>query len=402
MPKRRVNEVTTIIYVFHAFVIVLLVGACAGTPLAPATPWRIVRAIPAPGPQEQLALWANGSAAFLAWPGDLNKPDINLLDLATGGPPTVLPMGTAPRSLTLYPAPGGKLQLLWLDQTPLGDTYLMGAFLAPDGTVERGPAAISSKPTNDYNAAVTPSGDLLTLWTEADGHSTPLYAQVIDNAGRPRPPLRLAATAAHPSLVYGPDGSLHVAWLELSAPRLWTIRYAVFPGGAPAAVESTPVGVIKVETNEALEDFGIGLDTKQVYCLSSILQVAGDSRARLAGLTFPIGDSSAVHPLPNANPDGTSLRWLSMPARPARAGQPLQVGLTTSVQVEGAWRDAPAVVAITPDGIGGVQPLIDPATGSSVIGKVAFALDDGGSAYMAWSALRDDGTATIFYATNHP
>jgi hypothetical protein len=401
MLKRGVNDSTTIIYVFHvlAMAMLLLLSGCASTVPAAAAPWRILRTIPVSGPQAQPGLWTGGRAAFLALPGDLSKPDINLYDLAADAPPLVLPLASAPRHVTLYPAPGGQLFLLWLDQSALGDTTLMGAFLGKSGGLQRGPAAISNRPVSDYSAAALPSGELLTLWIAAGDRSTPLYTQVIDSAGRPLPPLRLAETARHPSAASAPDGTLHVAWLEPSAPRLWTIRYAAFPGGEPAAVDGTPVGVIKVETDEAVESFAVALDAAQVYCLWSIVQVRGDPRGRLAGLTFPIGDDTSVHPLASAASDGVSLR---SPAIPPRVGQKLRIGLTMSVQVDGLWHDIPATVPITRDGIGPIQPVIDKGSGWPVTGNVAFALDDSGNGYAAWSALRDDGTATIFYATDRP
>ena len=103
-----------------------------------------------------------------------------------------------PRKVTIYPASGGGLQLLWLDQTALGDTYLMGAFLGQNGDLERGPAAISSKPVSDYRAAATPDGEVIALWVQTGDHPTPLYAQLIDRAGRALPPVRLASSGRFP------------------------------------------------------------------------------------------------------------------------------------------------------------------------------------------------------------
>jgi hypothetical protein len=399
MLKRSVNGLTTIIYVIHVLSIAFLLGACTAVSSAPIQTWRVVRTISSRGPLPELGLWVDSSTAVLAAPGDLNKPDINLYILTSSAPPFVVGPTAAPRHVTVYPASFGQLQLLWLDQNALGDTLLMGAFLGPNGELQRGPAAISNRPTSDYSAVATPSGDLLVLWVEAGDHPTPLYAEVIDSAGRPRPPIQLARTARQPSAVYAPDGTLHVAWLELSAPRLWTIRYVTFPNGEPSAAESTPVGVINVMADEAVEGFGIGLDATHVYCLWSVVQVTGDPRGRLDGLTFPIGENAAVHPLSGAVPDGSSLRW---PMLSARAGQALQIGLTMSIQTDGAWQDLPATATIAPGGIGPVRPLVEPGNGSRVLGKVAFASDDKGNNYAAWSTLRDDGRATIFYATNRP
>jgi hypothetical protein len=429
MLKRYVNVFTTLFYVFRFWILTLALTQCTTVPATiaasspPGAAWRIVQAIPATGPQPEPALWSDGTTTVIVWPGDVSRPDINLFNVGSSGQLLALPLAAAPRQVTIYQMRGGVLQLLWLDWTPPGETRLVGAMLSADRTVERGPAVISNRPTAEYSAAITPSGDLLTLWVEAREGATSLYAQMIDNAGRPYPPIRLAVSARHPSAVYAPDGTLHVAWLESNAVRLWTIRYAAFPGGklpgvsgtlgaadtaAVSPIESIPVGVIKLDSGEALESFALGLDSTHVYCLWDIVTVkaAHDPVGRLAGLAFPVGDVSDMHPIGSttggANADTSSLRW---PTLPTAIGSSLQIGVTLGSRDDrGVWA-VPATLTITPAGIGPAQPVITrPHDGSpaDLIGKTAIAVDDSGGLRLVWSTFRADGASTIYYATNRP
>ncbi len=402
MPKRFVNALPILIYVFHLFAIVAVLAACTSSVLDVVTPWRLVRTISSAALVEQPALWADGTTALLAWPGE--PASVNLVEPTSDAQPHVLTLDTRPRDITLYPAPGGKRQLLWLGDVLPGDTRLMSALLGADRTVEGGPSMVSSQPAVEYSAAIMPTGDLLVFWIATGDRATPLYTQVIDTSGRALPPMQLAASASHPSAVYSPNGTLHIAWLEPGSAQLWTIRYMSFSSGVPLAATGLPAGVIHLSAGEALERFALGLDTANVYCVWSTLSIGntGEPMGRLSGLTFPIGNPTAAREVSVPGLDSTtSIRWPTVPARQPLQG-PLQLGVTVSNWDGHSWRRTPAIMSVTPNGISAAQPVLSPSNEMPLLGPVALSADPGGTLYMAWSVLHDNGTSTIYYAANHP
>jgi hypothetical protein len=399
--KSGVNSVPTVfqlIHYFFTFGLLLALTRCTNEPVAPAAmrPWQALRVIAASGPQEGVALLADSEHTLAAWPGDVQTPGLRLLDLSKPGEPLTLPLGTTPRKVSLFAAPGHGLQLLWLDQTALGEIRLVGALLGADRQVERGPTTISTQNVSDYTALYGRSGDLLTFWVDSGELTSSLYFQEVDNAGRPRQALRLSASAARPSAAFDAQGILRVAWLEPGAPHEWTIHYAAFPGSEPSSSADTVIGSIQLEANQGIDSFNLGTDATHVYCLWSIITVRQGSglSTTLAGLSFPFTDSAATRPLAfgHAALAGKNLRW---PALLSQAGSFVLVAVSATDEV--TKRDSPLILTLTPNGVNAVQQVIDNPEAGTIMGKTALVLAPDGRLHAAWPILRENGSAAIYY-----
>ncbi|MCC7449766.1 MAG: hypothetical protein IT324_20265 [Anaerolineae bacterium] len=374
---------------------VLLTG-CGSTVTTVYAPWRTWRAFSSVTPHDQPVLQLIGTTPLVAWPGDPVVTQLRLIDASRSNDPIVLPLGSTPRRVSLYPAGRSNLQILWLDETLPGESRLFSAILGVNRAVERGPNLISNRPTLDYSATLMPSGDLVVFWMEAN--NGPLYAQFIDTSGRPRPPLRLADSGRYPTAAYDQRGALHVAWVEPTTPRLWAIHYSAFADGLPAPVQGNVIGLITLDKGDALESFALGLDSTHVYCLWGTVNLNNLDRTwgKVAGLTFPFTNSAAIKTL-TINAPNVSLRWLSLPPQQVNT---LTIGLTASAVTENVPHEYPVTVAITPTSIGGIQPVVNEH--ANVIGKTTLTTDTNGNLYIAWTALRENGTAYLYYATTRP
>jgi hypothetical protein len=399
--KSDVNTIPTItqlIHYFFTFGLLLALTRCANEPGAPAAmrPWQALRVV-ASGPQAGVALLADSEHALAVWSGDVETPGLRLLDLSKRDEPLTLPLGTTPRKISLFAAPGHGLQLLWLDQTALGETRLVGALLGADRQVERGPTTISTQTVSDYAALYGRSGDLLTFWANSGELSSSLYYQVVDNAGRPRQAMRLSTAAARPSAAFDAQGILRVAWLEPRTPHQWAIHYAAFPGGEPSPGADTVIDFIQLDADQSIDSFSLGTDATYVYCLWSIITVRQDSglSTTLAGLSFPSTDSAATRPLAfsHAALAGKNLRW---PALLSQAGSFVLVAASATDEV--TKRDSPLILTLTPNGVNAVQSVIDNPQVGAIMGRTALALAPDGRLHVAWPILRENGSAAIYYA----
>ena len=341
-------------------------------------PWRIMTNVAETAPHDKPALWTDGTHTLLAWPGEPASPSIRLANVDSPGRSRSLTLGRIPRDVSLFTAADGLLHLMWLDQTLPGQTQLVGALIDTEGNTQRIPGVISNRPAVHYAGISTPDHGVLTLW--AGEHE--LYAQTVDARGRPRPALRIARTGRRPVAAYDSIGNLHMAWLEPTAPEIWTIRYLYLPKGALPANDdppALPIGVI--HSADVLESFVMGTDAQNVYLLWTTVQIGDVQAAKLAGLTFPLNDNTAVNsiaPLAGA-------RW------PDVADQPQPV-LTLGVTLDG---QQPAALNVTPTGFSTPRPVY---ASSALIGATALAVTPG-QLNLGWTETRANGTATIYYAT---
>jgi hypothetical protein len=371
---------------------VFVIGGCAaGGELAP--PWQLRRTITNVTPQEQAALWADEHMTLIAWPGDPAMPNIRLLDADRQGDPLVLPLGIKPGPVSLYPLSSGRFQLLWIDWALPGEGHLVGGTLDPNLAVLRGPTDIADRSVLEFSAAPTARGDLAVFWSEVGSVTTPIYSVLIDSLGRPRSSINVTASGRYPAAAYDRHGDLHVAWLEPGAGRLWSIRYTSFPAGeipkADADKAAVPVGVIRLETDQALDSFTLGVDASEVYILWGTIKVNGGVRGALAGLTFPIGQDEATRSLKLDMPGTASVRWPAV-----ASGQTLVDGLVLSLTADDA---RPFVIILSPNGIVSVESIT--ADRSSLVGKTALCIDAQNRLHLVWSAFQPSGEATIYYAT---
>lgn len=370
--------------------------ACATfAEIAPRVPWAELTKVTDSTSNEQPAIWIPAGAPLVAWPGEPAQPNIRL---ANGtNPPVVMPLGTKPHDLSLYPAAQGLLHLLWLDQIQPGETRLAEAMITIEGKVERNATAVSTRQTAHYSAVMLTNGNVLTLWTEA-GKRSPLYAQLVDGEGRAHPAVRLSNDARNPSGILDLNGRLHLAWLESERAQTWTIRYLTFDSGKLPDTDnpsSVPIGVIQAGSNATLESFGLSADATHVYCLwgTISLNITGEPVGKLAGFSFPFSDSTAVQPINFDALNAQSVRWLSLPPN---ASQSLTIGLTASNSDGQTRHDTAMTVSIAADSVVS-HPVFDGAT--DTIGKTVLASNVSGKQYLAWTALRPDGTAAIYYAS---
>jgi hypothetical protein len=120
----------------------------------------------------------------------------------------------------------------------------------------------------------------------------------------------------------------------------------------------------------------------------------------VAGLDFPMSDNTAVKTFTFGGNifRGVSLHW---PSVPSGAGASLTIGLRASLWDGQAWDDVPASVILAPDGPGLLRTVFDPQPNSPLIGKTTILTPSPGGAEMAWTILRPDGTASMYYAATH-
>ena len=175
MFQRSVNHSLTLIHTVRliaALALIVVTGHCASPSagLDALPPWRETRVVAETVPHEQPSLWAGGTTTLIAWPGDPAAPGIYLVDLARGGQPQSLQLGTIPRRVSVYPASGDRVQLLWLDQTLSDEAHLVGAVLGPEHQIERSQTPITNRPTLDYRAVATASGEIDVVWEIGRAH----------------------------------------------------------------------------------------------------------------------------------------------------------------------------------------------------------------------------------------
>jgi hypothetical protein len=371
---------------------VCVIGGCTAAG-GLASPWQLRRTITGVTPQEQAALWVDEHQRLIAWPGDPTMPNIRLLETSQTDP-RPLPLGIRPGPVSLYPLSSGNFQLLWIDWARPGEGHLVGGTLDPTLEVQRGPTDITTRPVLEFSAAPTPQGELAVFWNEIGQTTTPIYTVPIDSLGRPRSSVQITASGRYPSAAYDRHGDLHLAWLEPGAGHLWTVHYATFPNGdiPKSGVDASvvPVGVIRLETGQALDSFVLGVDASQVYLLWGTISVSGGVQGALAGLTFPIGQDEAAHTLRLDMPRAASLRWPAVArGQPAASADGLAVSLTAN-------GNEPQVLLLSPHGIDWLESVsADP---SSLVGKTALCLDAANRLHLIWSALQPNGQATIYYA----
>jgi hypothetical protein len=374
--------------------IVFMLTACAPTLQVPHSPWHVLQEVAEAAPHDQPALWSDGEKTLIAWPGEPAAPGIRLADLQKPGEAKVLPLGRVPWQVSLLPAADGYLHILWLDQTLPGETHLVGALIDTYGGVIRSPGIISNRPTAQYTSVSQPSGDVLTLWTEV-GDRPALYVQKVDGQGRPGQERRLAQPATNPGGAVDSNGNFHIFWLEPGAGSFWTIHYTILRRDGTNS-QSIPIGVIRTIEGQTLESFRVGADKSNLYCLWSLTATTNKGPlGGIAGLTFPFSDDSAVKSLAfdSGSFKDLSLHW---PTLPAQVWPSLTISLTASSWDGRAWRDVPAAVVLSPNGPGDLHPVYDFTADNALVTRTAISTTS--DTILAWTVLRPNGTAAVYYA----
>jgi hypothetical protein len=410
MNQRQVNQIQTCANritesrrsVWY-LILALLIASCASLPVVPPAlaPWQVVNFLATAAPHDAPGLWTDGTKTLLAWPGEPSSPGIRLVDTSAPSHVNVLSLGRVPRSVSLFKADAGALHILWLDQTLPTQTELVGALIDTEGAIVRTPDSISKRRVTQYRAVSTSDGDVVTLWVE-DRVPSSIYLQRVDSQGRAQQPVRIARTGTRPTLAFDLNGDLHVAWLESTSPSLWTIHYLFLPHGDPPVtpdVAAIPIGVIHLDQGRVLDSFTLGLDASHVYCLWGTIRVGSttsEPSGKIAGLTFPISDSTTVHTLAMNMPDNVSLSALNVPGQTLPS---FSVGLLASTWDGQRWNAIPAAMIISPNGSGTLHRAYTGNSSSALISGLTIAAAPDGTLVLGWSDLDDRGIAHVYYAS---
>jgi hypothetical protein len=400
MIQLQVNLRLTFARLIGLFGLLMVLTQCSTpAPIRPLSPWLKIQKVADTPPVEQPALWISDDTVKLAWPGDPAAPGIQVATLDT--PSKTVSLSIAPQQVSLIPAQDEQMLMLWLEPTLPGELRLVNVLLNEHYEVERGQVTASTRSTLRYIAVATPLHNTIILWIEANQNHTPLYAQLIDGQGRPRPPLLIAEEAVYPAAAFDQNDNLHVIWLQPDNPTRWSLQYTVFRKGEPHVGQSIPLGVIQLDNNRIIDGLSLSVDATHVYCLWSTLIVGnspdGTPPGQIDGLMFPITDNTATHPITITMPEPLSLRWPQL-APATTAG--LLASVTASRWDGRFWRDFPAAISFSPDGVGTLHPVSAPQPDQ--ISKTTPFVDTDGTFHLAWSALKSDGTAAVYYATTRP
>lgn len=379
--------------VFSMLVISCLVACQPQAALTPLVPWTHLQSLPHLPLQNGAGMTIEGfnQPPLIVWPGDPTMPNLRLATI--GGAPQLLALGHTPRQVNIYRTQDGVLDLLWLDQSNTGDTRLTGALLDVNHQIVRGPTTLSTGPTADYTALVLSSGDLLAAWSD----DTAFYLQHIDLNGRPSQPFRIVGK--YPALALDAAGNLQLAWVDALTPTLLVIQYVVLTPDKVSALDQAenitalqaPVtlGIITLQADQVLDRFVLGVDKANGYCLWALSTL---TKGEIAGLVFPLESPDDTKSLKINLPDAESIRWPVLPNAPAAD---LVIGL-----VEHTTHDIPLIVTLSPAGISSILPVTVANTGQ--ITRLSLANDVTGDIYMVWTALQNDQTSTLYYATTRP
>jgi hypothetical protein len=385
--------------IFTLILLVMLAACGANPPLPPPTspviegwPTQAQRSID--GPAQHVAFIAEGGQAWQAWPGPPDQPNIRLAN----GPNTearLLPLGIAPRALSLWPLSNGWLQLLWLDQTLKGRSELVGGTLDAEGNLQRGPTSLARANVLEYTALADPNGDLLVVWAQSEGDlATALYAARIDGLGRPRAAVRLASDARFPALHLAGESGFLLAWVSTGS--VWAVQatllsWETFPDNT--ALNPTPVALAALKTGQTLSGLALSADSRSFYLLWEVL-TAGSAGAGVAnnGLIFPmVAIDDMRQSVSFSVPSPLALRGLA-----GVGGGRLRDGALFSGVADFAGSNQAFVLTVGADGT-----TSRAAIGSAVagwLGNVSLWLSQSGKLQAVWSGLLASGESRLYWA----
>jgi hypothetical protein len=284
--------------------LVLLLVSCTSSRekgMTPSSDWsRSVKIGDAVTGSVSMLVDASEENVHLAWLNSLDgKPGIRYTRLDAKANPLVekqLDLNFAQlRMPRLAPAAEGNLHLLWARRDSARDNWgLWYARLDGQGELRSTPIQLSSPDVNirDYTAAQGEAGGVVAAWTGS--REGPIFGVGLDGSGSPHSaPIELVSKGSSPFLKAGPQGSLHMTWVDDGV-----FYYAELAPGILAPLAGTPVAQVPLSTGDSLSGPQLGLTQDRVYLLWSIQRQSGleAGTARTEFLSFPLGNPTLVKP----------------------------------------------------------------------------------------------------------
>ena len=381
---------------------VLLAGCTSAPPPPPGSMWGDVLIIAQAEQGAAPALWDDGQQLTAAWVGaDDAGIHHDARQISADGalvPSLILPLPpTRPHQQTLLPASDGQLHLTWIDANAAGENRLYSALLNRDLSIERGPVEVSSAPT--YAHAVLPAagGGLWAAWSGGLLAEPILYLQAIDPAGRPLPPIELAADAHFPALT-AVSGAQLLFWISGDG-QVMRARLADGVLLESAVITSAPY----LDPSDRLDGMVAGADTSHAYLFWNITRAGSTHETWFSAaahadrgwspprpLTLVVNpdvvyqtgfDAPTAHSARLADTGGLSARW----ATPAMiSSSALPVGLETDEGLAVVWFEAGEAA--------GYQRVIADVR---LIGPPALLADARDALTLAWSQPHTDRPADL-------
>jgi hypothetical protein len=212
-------------------------------------------------------------------------------------PAQITTIGGTPWGPVLLPNTDGWV-VLWRNQDRFGDPQLYSAVLEPDGTLRRGPTALTSEGVSAVEAAIGFQEEVIIIWADTAPRPT-LYGQRLDAAGRPvgGSSTIIAYNAGQPALLRLADQWL-LTWIALpdnplavSGTRMLRVRIAstAYPWGTPA--QDSIIGEIDLtDPTHYVESITAGADSSHAYVFVSI-RSATDRTVQTQLTTWPLSAS---------------------------------------------------------------------------------------------------------------
>ncbi|MGB3716933.1 MAG: hypothetical protein WA996_21135 [Candidatus Promineifilaceae bacterium] len=278
MRKLKINKAILVFSV--TLLLPLLISACG---LGSAQPGRV----PSPdwsrgvslssdvGGSIGLVVTGAADAVHLVWPTALDDQEhIHYYQLDDTGSLTVerdleLPEGRV-RSPRLLIAGDDKLHLLWARRVEGSSNWeLWHALLDDSGELASQASQISAPGTKVGSFVVTQDKDGAGYVVWEDDTAGGLFGVRILPGGR-NDPVQLTESGSNPGISVGPDGDLHLAWIEPNG-----VMYASYPRGELGPANGSLVADLESHPSDFLDGPAVGVVDDQVYVVWSTFAKSG-------------------------------------------------------------------------------------------------------------------------------
>lgn len=384
----------------------VVLSACASSPLTPTAPTSLWGAIITLGQTEQTAapaLWTNGASQWAAWVGADQVGVHQVMSLIGAGSPgqsVVLPLPPIhPYAQQVFPAADGNLHLLWLDAAPEGETRVFGALVNPALGLERGPTLFSRQSARRFIAFPAEDGGLTLISSGGLTSEPALFLRAIDSAGRPDfdEPVPLVSDADWPASTSRADRQVDIYWIEETSGRVLRAALVDQALQIPAFITTT----IALNPGDRLDQFQAALDNTHTYLFWNLTRADGQHETWFAAGQI---DSSDWRPPVRLGLDTTlntpfETGFNSGPARAAQSGsQPL-----TWVKIMDGQFDVLPVAALLDENHlalvyfqnGNLVGYQDIAAVPSLLAPPSLLSDRDRHLYLAWSEPTPNGYADL-------
>ncbi len=283
-----------------------------------------------------------------------------------------------PYDQRLIAGAGGRLQLLWLDADPAGQTNLYAALIAPDLQVERGPISVSEGLALRYSAVTDGAGGLWVAWDGGAIGERNVTLRYIDADGRPLQTALIAENADNPALLRDAAGVVWCFWLadgQLMLQRVDSSGEAAATAAADQPESPRALtGAINLAPGDRLIDTGAALDTSSAYYYWNVTRANGSAETWITAGALTAAAWKQPERL-RVEAESAVLSWFA-----PLVGQ--QEMLTAAVQGADGVNLLSLHAGVVKD-----SKLLLP--GVKLIGLPALIEDEAGALYLSWSAPGD-------------